>query len=1282
MAGGRPAGKAHGYPADPAAYRLAEPVGEGGAGTVWRADCLPLQEIVAVKLVQLERVGVSLDHLMQEVAVMRRCAHTNVLRVCSAFVAGAAMWLVSEYHPFGSVLDLMAVARPQGLHGDEGLAAAVLAQALAGLAHVHSVGQAHRDIKAANLLVAGDGCVRVADFGIATEAQARGRRCRASWAGSPCWMAPEAMVHGRPAGTPQDLWALGVTALELAVGLPPYHDQPPMKVFSLVLRRDPPSLRGPQHAHAAAALSAAYHAFAARCLVKDPAARPTAEAALHDPLFGGFSAPGSASRCVSQWLHDNRVPTLSSVPGMAYNRPPQPSGAAAAAAAAAAISGVEWDFPPTPPQRPAVGAPPPQPPPQPPAAATWRAAAADSHSAAMAAYQLTGPPALLGRVTATPATMRGSGTPVTLHRASVASAGAASAPLLSGRQAEEAVDALLALSDPALLACHEAWEDGVGTVCWVTDPLPPETLAHRTSRSHPGAEELRRWAAAAAEALWLLHEHGLHHHHLHGDVCYISEGGELVVDAAGPLLLAVSAPPSSDPGSAWALLPPPGGLPREAYLPPEDCGAKAGRALPSEQVSALRDVYQFGLLCVHIASGAAPYGDVSGGPGVIRDLKKQQREPTQLWAEWPAVPEPLSRAWRDMLSRCLGPAAQRPGLGELRRHPLLLPNAALSGLGPAAAAPAAHHDHAPSGAEGSAASSGGGRRRRAKDSPRGGPQRRAAAAAGAAIAACAAAEARREPGTPQDPAAPPEAAPQPPAAEQQGPQPAMVAARCPHCLRPPTDPRLLDCGHSLCFGCARRGYAFARAMHSLLRLTSGWAFGEPERSLVCPQCGATTTVPPEPDGRRPEAGSDSSDTAEPADARRTQLLGALPRGAAMVPLCDHCEEAPAELECAQCEVALCRSCSSNLHQRGRFKTHEVTPLSGAAGLPVRDATPQLGAELLEQLRARDADLGRVEVRLQQHVEQVSADGAEAQRALRALFAKAAEGLARRERHVTRRLRDAVAQRVSITKRHIGVVRQLRSQIGVAVSANDPCSAIAVRRFQSLLATPCANEPQQATLRVAVGDSQLSQQPITRLGQVVLQTVPLAWRAPPGPAAEAAARVVATVAGCAACCAVSPSLRLGLTEGEAGGGRRWAALRVRPIGLPEGGSWVVRQLLIFDPTGTNLATDPRQCTASGAAGPESQGHHALTGPHGRATAGKWAAPQGSRDDSWLCYRLPEPAPEVDMVVVRSYPDEKNSPQSVLLEGISDGGSGEWEALLTEEVGAAGSGSGSRDCMITL
>jgi len=114
---------------------------------------------------------------------------------------------------------------------------------------------------------------------------------RTTLCGSPCWMAPEVMLRAWPQGrqtssgydSAVDIWSLGITALELAKGRPPFSDYAPSRVFSMVVQNPPPALE--DGTTSKKKFSSSFKDFVRQCLQKDPSKRSSATKLLKHKFF-------------------------------------------------------------------------------------------------------------------------------------------------------------------------------------------------------------------------------------------------------------------------------------------------------------------------------------------------------------------------------------------------------------------------------------------------------------------------------------------------------------------------------------------------------------------------------------------------------------------------------------------------------------------------------------------------------------------------------------------------------------------------------------------------------------------------------------------------------------------------------------------------------------------------------------------------------------------------------------------------------------------------------------
>ncbi|PKI79206.1 hypothetical protein CRG98_000498 [Punica granatum] len=155
-------------------YKLYEEVGEGVSATVYRALCIPLNKIVAIKVLDLEKCNNDLDGIRREVQTMCLINHPNLLQAHCSFTSGHNLWVVMPYMAGGSCLHIMKSAYPEGF--EEPVIATLLREVLKALVYLHAQGHIHRDVK-------------LADFGVSACMFDTGdrQRSRNTFVGTPCW---------------------------------------------------------------------------------------------------------------------------------------------------------------------------------------------------------------------------------------------------------------------------------------------------------------------------------------------------------------------------------------------------------------------------------------------------------------------------------------------------------------------------------------------------------------------------------------------------------------------------------------------------------------------------------------------------------------------------------------------------------------------------------------------------------------------------------------------------------------------------------------------------------------------------------------------------------------------------------------------------------------------------------------------------------------------------------------------------------------------------------------
>uniref|UniRef100_A0A8C1GK56 non-specific serine/threonine protein kinase n=1 Tax=Cyprinus carpio TaxID=7962 RepID=A0A8C1GK56_CYPCA len=257
-------------------YEIIQRIGSGTYGDVFKARNIKSSEMAAIKIVKLDP-GDDITSIQQEITMMKECKHKNIVAYYGTYHRNTKLWICMEYCGGGSLQDIYQVTGPL----KEKQIAYICRETLQGLNHLHETGKIHRDIKGANILLTDRGDVKLADFGVAAEISASVAK-RKSFIGTPYWMAPEVAAVEKKGGYNHlcDIWAVGITAIELAELQPPMFDLHPMRALMLMSKSSfqPPKLKDKSK------WSAGFHSFVKMCLIRSPRKRPTAETLLQHPF--------------------------------------------------------------------------------------------------------------------------------------------------------------------------------------------------------------------------------------------------------------------------------------------------------------------------------------------------------------------------------------------------------------------------------------------------------------------------------------------------------------------------------------------------------------------------------------------------------------------------------------------------------------------------------------------------------------------------------------------------------------------------------------------------------------------------------------------------------------------------------------------------------------------------------------------------------------------------------------------------------------------------------------
>ncbi|KAJ8371303.1 hypothetical protein SKAU_G00113310 [Synaphobranchus kaupii] len=279
-----------------AVYELREKLGEGAFSEVRVARHRCSQRLVAVKCIHKRALKGREALLENEIAVLRKIDHENIVSLEETFETPTKLYLVMTLVTGGELLERIL---DRGIYTEKD-GSRVIQQVLEAVRYLHQLGIVHRDLKPENLLYESpleDSKIVISDFGL-SKMEEQGVLSTAC--GTPAYVAPE-LLQNKTYGKEVDLWAIGVISYILLCGYPPFYDENDTQLYRQIIKAEY-EFESPYWDD----ISESAKDFISRLLQKDPETRYDCEQALqHSWISGGEALERNIHCSVSEQIQKN-----------------------------------------------------------------------------------------------------------------------------------------------------------------------------------------------------------------------------------------------------------------------------------------------------------------------------------------------------------------------------------------------------------------------------------------------------------------------------------------------------------------------------------------------------------------------------------------------------------------------------------------------------------------------------------------------------------------------------------------------------------------------------------------------------------------------------------------------------------------------------------------------------------------------------------------------------------------------------------------------------------------